>query len=289
MPEPLTGVVVLIASPSDTTEERAALRDALTDWNINNGRRQNIATLPWLWERHAVAALGDRPQALINEQAVNRSDVVIAVFGSRLGTSTGVDVSGTAEEIDRALGQGKPVHVYFSTEPIPHDADLQQVAALRGFKESLQEKGLLGEYSDSQDLVGQVVRALQYDIDNKSWGSTTSPAPSPSGAQLVWTHDHRKEQKGLDKRGRVQYRTLSNALVVSNEGNVAAENLMFTVEGIDDALVKIDVPSDPQTLHPNSDLRWICIPLHSGNIKVSATWTEDGDPKEAIRTVSVTG
>jgi hypothetical protein len=66
-----------------------------------------------------VARVGNRPQAIINAQAVDRADIVVAFFDSRLGTSTGVDVSGTAEEINRAVDMGKPVHVYFSDEPLP--------------------------------------------------------------------------------------------------------------------------------------------------------------------------
>jgi hypothetical protein len=36
---------------------------------------------------------------------------VVAFFDSRLGTATGVDVSGTAEEISQAEQDGKPVHI----------------------------------------------------------------------------------------------------------------------------------------------------------------------------------
>lgn len=177
MPEALTGVVIVVASPGDAGEERALLRDALVDWNISQGRRQGVALLPWLWDRHSGPQLGGRPQAIINRQAVDRSDVVVAVFDSRLGTATGVDVSGTAEEINRAADLGKPVHVYFSNEPLPRDVDPKQLAALSKFQKELSEKGLLGEYSDPQDLVGQVLRAVQYDVDEHGWAAGTSQVP----------------------------------------------------------------------------------------------------------------
>lgn len=123
MPQLTNGVLVLIASPGDAVEERAAVREALVDWNITRGRRERVALLPWLFERHAVAKVGDRPQAIINAQAVDKADVVVAFFDSRLGTATEVDVSGTAEEINRAADLGKSVHVYFSEEPLPRDVD----------------------------------------------------------------------------------------------------------------------------------------------------------------------
>jgi hypothetical protein len=52
-------------------------------------------------------------------------------------------VSGTAEEIDRAIELGKFVHVWFSNEDLPRNADLDQVARLRQFREDLGKRGLL--------------------------------------------------------------------------------------------------------------------------------------------------
>lgn len=167
MTQVVLGVTVLVASPGDALPERGIVRDRLVDWNIERGRREQVHLAPWLWERHATAEVGGRPQAIINRQAVDQADVVVAFFDSRLGSSTGVDVSGTAEEIRRAHELGKPVHVYFSNEPIPRDADMDQLAALREFKEELATNALLGEYSDPADLAGQVIRAIERDIEQQ--------------------------------------------------------------------------------------------------------------------------
>lgn len=91
--------------------------------------------------------LGAHPQKLINAQGVDDSDIVFALFGGRLGSPTPDAVSGTAEEIDRALRAGKPVHLYFSTAPLPHDIDTAQLEALRAFKTDMYDRGLLGEFS----------------------------------------------------------------------------------------------------------------------------------------------
>jgi hypothetical protein len=74
MPQQMTGVLVLIASPDDTVDERIAVSEALADWNVIRGRRQGSALLGWRFEKHAVARLGGRAQEIINEQAVNQSD-----------------------------------------------------------------------------------------------------------------------------------------------------------------------------------------------------------------------
>ncbi|WP_243621724.1 DUF4062 domain-containing protein [Rhodococcus sp. ARC_M6] len=284
----MTGVLVVIASPGDTSEERAAVRDQINDWNINNGRRAGIALLPWLYERSAVPSLGGRPQSIINAQAVDRSDVVIAFFDSRLGTATGVDVSGTAEEIRRAHQLGKRVHVYFSNEPIPRDADLDQQVALRAFHDELEAEGLLGDYDDPADLAGQVIRALEHDIDEAGWseGPTNRPAKA-SGAKLKWNHDHRKEQQGLDKNGKMKYRTISNRLAVTNSGDVAAEDLTFEVTGLEDTELHVIPPSEPVTIEADSSRSWVAIPLSSGSIQIDASWTETGDPKTQRWTITI--
>jgi hypothetical protein len=160
-----------------------------------------------LWERHAVARVGQRPQAIINAQAVDQADIVVAFFDSRLGTETDVDVSGTAEEINRAVDQGKPVHVYFSNEPLPNDVYVQQLQALREFKGSLQDRGVLGGYDDPADLVGQVQRAVEADIADAEWADGTLAGAVAPGVELQWEHIRRREPKGTDKRGQVTYRT----------------------------------------------------------------------------------
>ncbi|WP_141657126.1 hypothetical protein [Corynebacterium variabile] len=233
--------------------------------------------------------LGDRPQAIINAQAVDRADVVIAFFDSRLGTDTGVSVSGTAEEIQRAHDSGKPVHVYFSNEDVPRNADLDQQVALRDFRQGLQDNGLLGDYNDPQDLAGQVILALQHDIDEAGWdASAPLQTVTPLGAQLSWHHEHTEKPDGVDNRGKQKYKVTSNRLVVENSGAVAAEDMTFTVTGLDGCRIHDgDLPTTPFTLETHSTRSWIVIPLSSGTVEISAAWTEGGEDKNATFTTEV--
>lgn len=278
MPALANTVLVLVASPGDAMDERATVRDELNDWSVTNGSRQGVVLLPWLYERHAVARMGDRPQSLINSQAVDKADVVVAFFDSRLGSDTGADVSGTAEEIERAIEQGKPVHVYFSREPIQRDADLQQLSALEDFKSALQSRGLLGDYTDPKDLAGQVVRAIQADVDERGWGDALIPS-ARSGAQLSFTHEKETEPT-TDSKGRLKTRTTRNSLVVANSSVVAAEDLTFELavaEGGHEP--HFDGPAEPVTIHGNSSRQWTLIPFDSVTVQVDAKWTESGKPR----------
>lgn len=157
---------VMIASPSDLPEARNAVQDAIYEWNQANSRARNVILQPWRWETSAVPLAGGRAQSMINTQGVDRSDIVIALFGSRLGSPTSEAVSGTAEEIERAVDLGKPVHVYFSSAALPSDVDIEQLAALRDFKKVMQTKGLLGEFSAARELNREVWKAIEHDLDS---------------------------------------------------------------------------------------------------------------------------
>lgn len=50
--------------------------------------------------------MGD-PQLIINNSIIKNADMVIALFGSRLGTPTARATSGTIEEIEEMIKAGK--------------------------------------------------------------------------------------------------------------------------------------------------------------------------------------
>jgi hypothetical protein len=61
---------VLIASPSDLTEEREAATMAINDWNAQHAAAEGIVLLPVKWETHAHPESGVRPQGAINTPIV---------------------------------------------------------------------------------------------------------------------------------------------------------------------------------------------------------------------------
>lgn len=71
------------------------------------------------WSKSSYAQSGGKPQALLNEQFVNKCDAAVAIFGTRYGSPTDEFGSGTEEEIEIMLQSGKQVFMYFSDKPIP--------------------------------------------------------------------------------------------------------------------------------------------------------------------------
>ncbi|MHA4413323.1 hypothetical protein ACX163_19180 [Bacillus cereus] len=94
---------VLIASPSDVLEERNLIPFLIHEWNTQFAVFYKTVFLPVKWETHTIPDMGGRPQELINNQIVSDSDILIGVFWSKLGTDTGVAISGTVEEIEEFL------------------------------------------------------------------------------------------------------------------------------------------------------------------------------------------
>ncbi|MEA2838822.1 MAG: hypothetical protein QOF41_152 [Methylobacteriaceae bacterium] len=162
---------VLIASPSDVLNERETIAQALYAWNSLHSVEKRIVLLPIRWESHSAPAMGDRPQGIINEQVVKTCDVLIGAFWTRLGSSTGIEESGTVEEIKWFLKQKRPVMLYFSDAAIPQDRlDLSQIERLRTFRESIKDKGVQENYSSCQDLREKLLRHLTIIMRDMSVG-----------------------------------------------------------------------------------------------------------------------
>ncbi|ESX21372.1 hypothetical protein [Mesorhizobium sp. LSJC264A00] len=161
MPFSSTVFNVLIASPSDVPEERATIAQSLHEWNSLQAQDQGKILLPVMWETHSAPAMGDRPQGLINEQVVRGCDILIGSFWTRLGSPTGIEESGTVEEIKWFLANKKPVMLYFSKAHVELDSvDLSQYQKLKEFKQSIRDKGIQEEYRSISELREKLSRQL---------------------------------------------------------------------------------------------------------------------------------
>jgi hypothetical protein len=156
---------VLIASPSDVTEEREVAVRVMDDWNDLHSRTRHVAILALRWETHAAPEYNVRPQEAINRRIVDDCDMVVGVFWTKRGTPTGEADSGTLEEIERAAKNGKPVMLYFSHVPVdPRDVDLRQMERLRIFKESVMSHALIETYGSSLDFRDKFANQLEMKI-----------------------------------------------------------------------------------------------------------------------------
>ena len=160
---------VIIASPSDVQETRDIARDVIHEWNAINSKSQNIILQPVGWETHASPAMGNRPQEILNFQLLKDSDLLVAIFWTRLGSPTGKAPSGTVEEINKHLQSGKPAMIYFCSGPIPQNFDAEQYRALQSFKEECRKNGYCETFDDSADFRSKFVKHLGMKLNSLSY------------------------------------------------------------------------------------------------------------------------
>lgn len=179
---------ILIASPSDVNEERQVIEKVIHDWNATHFSSIGIMLNPIKWESHAYPASGDRPQAIINKQIVESGDILVAIFGCKLGTPTGAALSGTIEEIEEFRKAGKYVALYFSTANVPRHADHTQLEALESYKTKRQKDALYFEFEDSSSLRDHFTRHLPkivYDVYENSNPPSLSQGPNTDSPTLL--------------------------------------------------------------------------------------------------------
>jgi hypothetical protein len=268
---------VLIATPGDTGDEVDAITASIHSWNGRRAEAQGVILLPRHWKSDAVPLVNARgAQSVIDSQLVDSADIVIAVFDSRLGQATEDAVSGTAHEIERTTEAGKPVHVYFSDEPISRSADPAELARLNKFRKEMESKGLLGVYADPTDLGYQVREAIEHDLMQMSLGVDELPVAAAAAHAIPrLTYDGNKKQ-----------------LLVENKSDaVGADQLVLEVEGAegndDGETFLLEYDGEPVDLLPLSTAQWPLILFWQSprQANIIMRWLENGEPRQERQTV----
>ncbi len=160
-------IQILIASPGDVAQLRAIVPPLFAEWNEAHGLQTILH--PKMWESASVPAMGDHPQAILNRRLIDESDLLIAVFYSKLGTPTPNALSGTIEEIEKfieAKGAGR-VMLYFWAKPLEQSAfeiDVQEIERLQKFRKCMQSQGLYHEFETADQFKHDLYRHLDIKV-----------------------------------------------------------------------------------------------------------------------------
>jgi hypothetical protein len=155
-------VRIAIASPGDLKDVREAIPRIFMRWN---NAHPNAHLLAKMWE-FATPELGDHPQHLLNSQLLEESDLLIAMFWTRIGTPTPSARSGTIEEIREFVRRrgGSRAMLYFCTRPTneaPLNQDFSELAALKQFQNEMRTQGLYYEFHSLESFERDVYTHLQ--------------------------------------------------------------------------------------------------------------------------------
>lgn len=238
----------MIASPGDLPQSRQAVYDAVGEWNEHNVGRWSTVLVPLRWETSAVPMLGGSAQSIIDSQLLDQADIVVAMFGSRLGTATPDEISGTVSEIKKAEIAGKAVHLYFSNAGHPADVDPEQLAALRKFKKTADtELGLNGSFETPDGLARLVVRAIEFDLEHTlkfSVNASQQVRQIPGAGVDLLAQPRQERVAESDSKGRLKSKT-KRWVDVTNRGELDAEEVI--VESASEGLILGGV-SGPTTI-----------------------------------------
>lgn len=143
---------VIITTPSDVPASCIKrVIDSISEWNRLNSKTRRIVLMPVRWDTDVHAFINnEEPQQIINTQIASSSDVLIGIFWTRIGTPTKQYKSGSVEEIERHVNEGKPAMLYFLNKPIPpkmlnDESAKEQYKQLGVAKEEWCRKGLIKE------------------------------------------------------------------------------------------------------------------------------------------------
>lgn len=184
MANPVTLLRVFLAAPGDIQEELAVVFDAINDWNDLHGPAHSAILKLVRWKTDCAPAAGDRPQAIINQQALDSSDILVGIFWSRFGSPTGVAESGTEEEIRRSIAAERRVMLYFSERPVPNDKlSAVQQRKIRRFKQEFKTKALYWTYPEIEafgELFRRHLALAVQDILRRLRSDAVGPTSPPS-------------------------------------------------------------------------------------------------------------
>lgn len=298
MPFSASVVRLLISCPGDIpAADIAIVQQAITKWNGIYGENFGAVVIPIMWSAHAAAAFGRPPQVELNDQIVDRCDICIAMFGSRLGTPTTAAVSGTAEEIERLSGAGKYVGILRSRRPIdPGRIDAAQMASLQTYLEALRPRSLILQYADDAELRDQVEKILVAAVSADRTRGAILRAPSPVPTAEVWPRIESEDRVRTDGRGRVSS-VRNRYLVLHNTGTRPAMNATFVLQSdpIDPGdlwTVALGAPGDPSidVIAPGGEIRFAVIAQMGSALQVRCVvrWTDDRGPQENMSTLRLT-
>jgi len=285
---------VLVASPSDCVHERKVIPEVISEWNAVHSYSNAVVLESVLWETHSRPDLGERPQGLINKQLVVNCDLLIGAFWTRLGTPTGEAVSGTAEEIEQFRAAGKPVLLYFSSEPVvPDSLDPEQYAALTSYRKSLDDQGLYFKYeslAEFRALLQRHIAGHMIDLIKVTGGNLVDAKPqSAEDAQITALRDFLRDYDSFVRRAATEW------VAERDSDPHSSDDAKYLLSRIADEVVHFKSMITQDSIGMSTKLSECLIRLKSlqrhqmyldGGISWREFWDEGNDILAEIKTVS---
>lgn len=159
---------IMIGCPSDVKEEVIIAKEIIRCWSETNADLYKIVLLPMHWSTNSFPEMGKHPQKALDRQLVDKSDLLVCIFASKIGTATDTTESGSIEEIEEHVKHNKPVMLYFRKNIDISTTSTENLSKLMDFKQRMKDKTLWWEYGDEHEFREVFNRHLQ-EFLNDGW------------------------------------------------------------------------------------------------------------------------
>lgn len=172
---------IMIGCPGDIREEKDLAIRVINRWTILHAEQYATVLLPIHWTTSSYPAHGAHPQTLLNGQLVSKSDMLIGIFGARIGSPTDKSMSGTIEEIEEHIKAEKPVMLFFRRQNDTSSIPASEIEKLQAFKATVKNHYLYSEYDSPISFEATFTNALELFLAN-NWLSSPKPKESSKGS-----------------------------------------------------------------------------------------------------------
>lgn len=205
---------IMIASPSDVREAREKVAEAIALWNQKFGFECQLFFRALRWEEDVVPEVtGKDGQTNINEQLCDKSDVVIALFGKKLGTPTKCYPSGTVEEIEVHIKQEKSAYVLFA-----ENKGVDVTDELSVFRKQMENRCCCKDFKSLEELQNAVMNILQHiatKVRDEKIHNSDLYSNNSSLIDTVWTEMGIREAFLQDQIDQLAKASIQNSLLVA--------------------------------------------------------------------------
>jgi len=143
---------VFISSPDDVVEERNIVREQIYAWNSTFSIENEIVLLPVGWDKELRMGYGLAPQEKVNKELLPHCELLIAIFGEKVGSRTKNYSSGTIEEIALHTEHGKEALIFFKELDTNGIDNNEEYEKLQTYKDSIKDKCIYNEFSSIEDF-----------------------------------------------------------------------------------------------------------------------------------------
>lgn len=171
---------IMIGCPGDIKEEIDMAMKVINHWTILHAEQHSTVLLPIHWATSSYPEHGAHPQTLLNGQLASKSDMLIGIFGAKVGTPTDEAQSGTIEEIEEHVKSGKPVMLFFRKQN-DTSTPASEIEKLQTFKSSVKDQCLYREYDSPSTFEATFTDALELFLAN-NWLSEPKPKGVSQGS-----------------------------------------------------------------------------------------------------------